>query len=180
MAPAQDCEDAKSKGKAMKYARRSMAWISGVVLYGAVIVASRFVAGSAVPSDFATFFPDRGSEAWLVAEALLVAVFVFTVAVGWGYLTLRPYNRGRRVFTVWCIAGLVCGFLIVFMLSVADSAEHVRVTGPSLLASVLSSNEPPLWGVLNLLAAPGGLLLAGVLVRRVVPPVTRRRMLRPR
>ena len=164
----------------MKYARRCLAWISGVVLYGAVIVASRFVAGSAAPADFASYFADKGSDASLFAEALLVAVFVFTFAVGWGYLTLRPYNKGRRVFMLWCIAGLVCGFLIVFMLSVADSNQQIRASAPSLLASVLSSNEPPLWGLLNLVAAPAGLLLAGALVRGAVPPVSRRRMLRPR
>ncbi|MEO6408917.1 MAG: hypothetical protein ABIO45_09225 [Burkholderiaceae bacterium] len=164
----------------MKYARRWLAWISGVVLYGALIVASRFVAGSAVPAEFASFFADQGSDAGLIVEALVVAVFVFTFAVGWGYATLRPYNKGRRVFTLWCIAGLVCGFLIVFMISVSDSKEGVRPSAPSLLASLLSSNEPPLWGLLNLLAAPAGLLLAGALVRRAVPPVSRRRMLRPR
>ncbi len=164
----------------MRFARRWLAWISGVVLYGAVIVASRFIGGSSVPSDVASVFTDSGSDARLVIEALVVAVFVFTVAVGWGYLTLRPYNKGRRVFTLWCVAGVVCGFLIVFMLSVVDSAEQIRPSGPSLLASVLSSNEPPLWGLLNVLAAPAGLLLAGALVRRAVPPVSRRRLLRAR
>ena len=164
----------------MKYARRWLAWISGVVLYGALIVASRFVAGSAVPSDFAAWFAAKGSTAGLFVEALLVAVFVFTFAVGWGYATLRPYNKGRRVFTLWCLAGLVCGFLIVFMTSVSDSKEAIRASQASLLASLLSSNEPPLWGLLNLFAAPAGLLLAGALVRRAVPPVSRRRMLRPR
>ena len=158
----------------MKYARRWLAWISGVVLYGAVIVASRFVAGSSVPADFAATFAAPGSAPAAVAEAMLVGFFVFALAVGWGYATLRPYNKGRGVFTLWLLAGLVCGFLISFMLSL-DRGEATRAAAPTLLHAVLSSHEPPLRGVLNLVGAPLGLWLAGALVRRAVPPVVRRR-----
>ncbi len=165
----------------MKYARRWLAWISGLVLYGVVIVASRFVAGSAVPGDFASFFVTAGSIDAAIMEALLVGFFVFVLSVGWGYATLRPYNKGRRVFTIWCLAGLASGFLTVFLMSLVDANEEGRVLAPSLLQSLLSSHEPPLWGLLNLIAAPLGLWLAGTLVRRAVPAVSRRRsMLRPR
>ncbi|MEO7152176.1 MAG: hypothetical protein ABIX46_10775 [Burkholderiaceae bacterium] len=165
----------------MKYARRWLAWVSGMVLYGVVIVASRFVAGSSVPSDFAGHFAASGSVDAAIVEAVLVGFFVFVLSVGWGYATLRPYNKGRRVFTLWCLAGLACGFGVVFLLSLVDAKEEGRSMAPSVLLSLLSSHQPPLWGLLNVVATPLGLWLAGALVRRAVPPVSRRRStLRPR
>ena len=164
----------------MKYARRWLAFVSGVVLYGVVIVASRLATGSPVPVDLASVVGAPGSLGFAFVEAAVVAVAVFALVLGWTYFTLRLYNKGRRVFTWWCLAGLVVGFLVAFMLGVIDSAHRASAASGSLLATLLSPNEPPLWGLLNLFAAPAGLLLAGALVRRAVPAVSRRRMLRTR
>ena len=158
----------------MKYARRWMAFVSGAVLYGVVIVASRFASGSALPVDLASRLGAPGSLGFAVGEAAVVAVVVFALALGWTYFTLRLYDKGRRVFTWWCLAGLVCGFLGAFLLGVIDLAGRVSAPSNSILASLLSPTEPPLFGLLNLLVAPLGVVLAGRLVRREVPPVSRR------
>lgn len=158
----------------MKYARRWLAWSSGVVLYGVVIVASRFVSDSSVPGDFASRFAETGSFGLAFGEAAVVAVFVFVLALAWAYLTLRPYRRGRRVFTQWCLVGLACGFLGAFMVTLFDAPDRAAAGAAEMALLLLSPNEPPLWGILNLLAAPCGVWLAGTLVRRAVPAAPRR------
>lgn len=158
----------------MKYARRWMAFVSGGVLYGVLIVASRFASGSAVALDLAARLGAPGSLEFAAGEAAVVAVVVFALALGWTYFTLRLYDKGRRLFTWWCLAGLACGFLGTFLLGVIHLAEQASAASNSILATLLSPTEPPLFGLFNLLVAPLGVVLAGRLVRREVPPVSRR------
>jgi hypothetical protein len=138
-------------------------------LYGIVIVATRFLAGSSVPADFGLQFGEPGSLGYAAGEAAVIAVFIFVIALAWAYATLRPYHKARRVFTQWCLVGLACGFLGAFMVAVLEAPDRGAADMAEVARLLLSPNEPPLWGILNLLAAPLGVWLAGRLVRRSVP-----------
>jgi hypothetical protein len=161
----------------MKYTRRMLAWGSGVALYAAVIVASGFVGDSSVPVAVASALGEPGSVGYALGQGAVVAIFVFHLAFGWTYVTLRLVERRRTLLRRWCASGLFCGFLVTFMVGLQDAAERAHPEEASFAAMLLSPVEPPLWGVLNLIAAPLGLWFAGRFVRYAAPSVRRPRSL---
>lgn len=164
----------------MRYTRRILAWGSGAALYAAVMVASGFVGDSSIPAAVGERLGEPGSIGYAFGQGLVVAIFVFHLAFGWTYLTLRLVERRRALLRRWCLAGLFIGFLVTFMFGLQDAAGRSHPEEASLAAMLLSPVEPPLWGVLNLIAAPLGLWFAGRFVRHAAPSVRRTRPLAAR
>ncbi|QPF76287.1 hypothetical protein G8A07_27385 [Roseateles sp. DAIF2] len=151
----------------MMHSRRIGAFFSGAALYSAAMLLSGHMAELLGPRDFLYLFGSHGSLGRLFGEALTYALPVFLLALGWSYVTVRPYRRGRRPTTAWCLGGMALAWIGWLFYGVVVAAEGPQYSVP-LAALLLSSLVPPLWGLLNSFAALAGVVTAGSLAKRVV------------
>lgn len=153
----------------MLHSRRIGAFFSGLALYSAAMLMSGLMAELFGPSDFFYLFGSQDSASRIVGESLIYALPVFLLALGWSYLTVRPQRRGRRPTTGACMWGMGLAWLGWLFYGVLAAAQMPHYSSLPLTAMLLSSLVPPLWGVLNMVAALAGVIAAGTLVKRLKP-----------
>ncbi len=147
--------------------RRLGALLSGMLLYCVVMLCVSTLAALPSPAPLLSQLGLRALLAQEIGAALLLAMPVFGLALVWSYLTIRPRQRGRRPTTAWCLGGLCLAWLFYGLVHASENSALGELPLSTLL---LSSSVPPLWGVLNVLAAMLGVVQAGTLARRWMPP----------
>lgn len=148
----------------MRSVRRVGAFFSGVLLYGSVMGLSSVLAKVRLPVKVYTLLGGRTSMLTVILEAATIALLMGVVALVWAHVTVvprGPVRRGHRPTTSWCVAGLAVGWLAWTIYGAIYFSLNPKIYGQPLYALLLSSNVPPLWGVLNVLAVLVGVLLAG-------------------
>lgn len=150
--------------------RRLGALLSGLLLYCVVMLVVSTLASLPSPAPLLGQLGLRPSLPQEIAAATLLATPVFVLALAWSYVTVRPYKRGRRPTTAWCMSGLGLSWLGWLLFGLLHASETSALGELPLSTLLLSSSVPPLWGLLNLLGAALGVLLAGALAARWAPP----------
>ena len=151
----------------MKITHRIVAFVSGFALYNAVVLVGGFLAAVAIPQAYFAWFGQNKVLALVLEEAVVFALPVFLLALVWSHLTVRAFRGAWRQSTKWCFGGLAFAWLAWLVYGLVQLAENPvpnQFPFGTLLVSLL---VPPLWGVLNVLAAPCGVLLGGALAREV-------------
>lgn len=151
--------------------RRLGALLSGLLLYCVVMLVVSTLAALPSPAPLLSLLGLQATLAQEIAAATLLATPVFALALAWSYVTVRPYQRGRRPTTAWCLGGLSLAWLGWLFYGLVHASENSALGELPLSTLLLSSSVPPLWGVLNALAAMLGVGLAGTLAKRWMPPV---------
>ncbi|MFY7867098.1 hypothetical protein [Roseateles sp.] len=143
--------------------RRAWALCSGILLYLVAWSLAWLLAELRLPTElFPHALVSRGSTQAILIEAGLIALLLLALALCWSYLTVRSPKRGRRPTVAWFLSGLAAAWFVgliwgVFNLSGRESSVELPL--PVLL---FSANEPPLWGLFNMLAVLLGVRLAAV------------------
>jgi hypothetical protein len=151
----------------MRAIRRVGAFGSGLLLYSGAVGLSGLLVDLRLPREVYVMLGGRGSATVVIAEATVIALVLFLLALPWGYLTVKPLKRGRRPTTAWCVAGLAIAWLAWLVYGAVNFSLAPKMSSLPLLSLLLSSSTPPLWGVLNTIGVLAAVLLAGVLARRV-------------
>jgi hypothetical protein len=163
----------------MRSARRFGAFVSGLLLYSTVICVSGVLAEQQLPRELASLLGGHSSGLSIFVTASAIALLMFAMAVGWSYVTVRPKRHGRRPTTSWCVAGIMTAWLGWVVYGALELSVAPRASSMPVGSWLLSSDMPPLWGVLNTLAVVAGAVLAGSLARRFAPPKNSNRWARP-
>lgn len=153
----------------MRSVRRVGAFFSGVLLYSSVMGISSFLAKLRLPIQIYAPLGGRNSMLTVILEATVIALLMALLALVWSHLTVvprGPLRRGHRPTTSWCVAGVVVGWLAWTIYGAIHFSLNPRSYGQPLYALLLSSNVPPLWGVLNVVAVLAAVLLAGHWAKR--------------
>lgn len=150
----------------MRHTRRLVAFISGFVLYSIATLSGSALTRLRLPRSYFSAFGPSGSPSQLLAESVLYALPALLLTMAWSYFVLKPQRRTRRLNTIWCLTGLGLAWMSWLTYGVFYLALHPLPPGQSITAILLSSLAPPMWGVMNGLAALIGVLLAAWLVRR--------------
>ena len=151
--------------------RRLWALLSGLLLYCVVMLFVSTLAALPSPAPLLSQLGLRAMLAQEIGAATLLATPVFGLALVWSYLTIRPRQRGRRPTTAWCLGGLCLAWLAWLFYGLVHASENSALGELPLSTLLLSSSVPPLWGVLNVLAAMLGIVIAGALAKRWMPQV---------
>ncbi|MEO6278983.1 hypothetical protein [Roseateles sp.] len=150
----------------MKAARRSIAFVSGVLLYCFCAGAAMKYAAIGLPRQFYTQFGGRNSMQVMVSEAVAVAALLFLVAAVWAYLTLRPSRRRHRPYVAWMMSGVGMAWAGWLIFGAFTFALKPRSYSAPLQTMLLSSSAAPLFGALNIFGVIGGVWVAGALATR--------------
>lgn len=161
----------------MKAARRSIAFISGALLFSTCIGAAMKYASVGLPRQVYVALGGRNSLPVMLGEALAIVAVLFLVALVWGYLTLRPERRRHRPYVSWMLAGVGLAWAGWLIYGAFTFALKPRAYSAPLQTMLLSSSAAPLFGSLNVFGVVGGVWLAGVLATRkqLSLPTTRSR-----
>jgi hypothetical protein len=151
----------------MKAARRSIAFFSGVLLYSVGTGAAIKYADIGLPRALYASLGGRNSLPVMLGEAIAVLAVVFFLALGWGYLTLRPSRRRHRPYLAWMMAGVGLAWAGWMIFGAFDFALKPRAYSVPLQTMVLSSNAAPLFGALNVFGFVGGVWLAGRMAKKM-------------
>jgi hypothetical protein len=152
--------------RAMKAARRSVAFISGILLYCAAIGMAMGYANNGLPRQLYTALGGRNSLPVMLGEAVATALVLFVFALAWGYLTLRPSRRRHRPYIAWMMSGVGVAWAAWLLFGAFDFALKPRAYSAPLQTVVLSSNAAPLFGALNIFGVLGGVWLAGYFAKK--------------
>ena len=152
--------------RGMKAARRSVAVVSGILLYCTAIGAAMSWANTGLPRHVYTALGGRNSLPVMLGEALATALVVFVLSALWGYLTLRPSRRRHRPYVAWMMAGIGAAWAGWLIFGAFDFALKPRAYSAPLQTVVLSSNAAPLFGALNIFGVLGGVWLAGYFAKK--------------
>lgn len=154
----------------MRYSlRRPGALISGLALYCVVMLLVSALASLPSPAPLLSQFGLNATLPRDICTAALLAAPVFALSLFWSYLTIRPTQRGRRPTTGWCLGGVLAAWTGWLMYGLVHASETSALAELPLSTILLSSTLPPLWGLLNVVAALLGVLLAGKLAKRWMP-----------
>ncbi|NCT84192.1 MAG: hypothetical protein GXC94_13675 [Comamonadaceae bacterium] len=150
----------------MKAARRSIAFVSGVLLYCFGAAAALKYASTGLPRQVYVQLGGRNSLPVMLGEAVAIAVLLFIVASIWAYLTLRPQRRRHRPYVAWMLSGVGTAWAGWLIFGAFSFALKPRAYSAPLQNMLLSSNAAPLFGALNIFAVVAGVWLAGHLAKR--------------
>jgi len=150
----------------MKAARRSIAFVSGALLYCAGAAAALKYATTGLPRQVYVQLGGRNSLPVMLGEAVAIAVLLFFVALVWGYLTLRPQRRRHRPYLAWMMSGVGTAWAGWLIYGAFSFALQPRAYSAPLQHMLLSSSAAPLFGALNVFAIVGGVWLAGYWAKR--------------
>ncbi len=150
----------------MKAARRSVAFVSGLLLYSFCVGVAVKYANTGLPRQIYMQLGGRSSLAVMLGEAVAVALLLFLVAAGWGYLTLRPSRRRHRPYVAWMLSGVGVAWAAWLIFGAFNFALKPRAYAAPLQSMLLSSNAAPLFGALNIFGVVGGVWVAGRLAKR--------------
>lgn len=150
----------------MKAARRSVAFVSGVLLYSFAIGAAMKYASIGLPRAVYVSLGGRNSLQVMLGEAVAVALLLFGLAVGWAYLTLRPSRRRHKPNLAWMMFGVGLAWAGWLIFGAFSFALKPRAYSAPLQTMLLASNSAPLFGALNIFGIAGGVWVAGALAKR--------------
>lgn len=150
----------------MKAARRSVAFVSGLLLYSIGTGAAMKYASVGLPRSVYQSLGGKTSLPVMLGEALALAAILFFVALAWGYLTLRPERRRHRPYVSWMMAGVGLAWAGWLVFGAFTFALKPRAYSAPLQTMLLSSNAAPLFGVLNIVGIVLGVWLAGHLAKK--------------
>jgi len=161
----------------MKAARRSIAFVSGILLYCFGAGAAMKYASAGLPRQVYAQFGGRSSLPVMLGEALAIVALLFIIATVWGYLTLRPARRRHRPYTSWMMAGVGLAWSGWLVFGAFTFALKPRAYSAPLQTMLLSSSAAPLFGALNIVGIVMGVWMAGKLAKRkqLSLPTTRSR-----
>lgn len=161
----------------MKAARRSIAFVSGALLYSLGTGAAMKYASIGLPRRVYASLGGKASLPVMLGEAAVLAAILFVVALVWGYLTLRPARRRHRPYTAWMLAGVGLAWSGWLIFGAFTFALQPRAYSAPLQTMLLSSDAAPLFGALNIVGIVMGVWLAGMLAKRrqLSLPTTRSR-----
>lgn len=157
----------------MKRSTAVTMFLSGVLLYSAAVYIGGYLAAIAIPQAYFDSLGIYKTLALIIEEALFYALPIFLLAAAWGYVTIRPLKIGYRKATLWCLAGVVAGWLGWMAHALILFATDPEPNNFSLEKLTLLMIIPPVWGVLNIAAAPSGVAFGGWLVVRSNPVLRR-------
>jgi hypothetical protein len=163
--------------RAMKAARRSIAFLSGAMLFSFGIGAAMQYARIGLPRHVYTSMGGRNSLPVMLGEAVAIALVLFFIAAVWGYITLRPARRRHRPYVGWFMAGIGMAWAGWLVFGAFNFALKPRAYSAPLQTMVLSSGAAPLFGALNIFGVLGGAWVAGRVAkkRQLALPTTRSR-----
>ncbi len=150
----------------MKAARRSIAFISGVLLFSFCIGAAMQYASIGLPRSFYLTLGGRNSLPVMLGEAVAIAAVLFVVSFIWSYVTLRPARRRHRPYVAWMMSGIGLAWAGWLIFGAFNFALQPRAYSAPLQTMLLSSNAAPLYGAMNIFGVLAGTWLAGVLAKR--------------
>lgn len=150
----------------MKAARRSVAFFSGLLLYCFGAGAAMKYASTGLPRQVYVQLGGRNSLPVMLGEAVAIALVLFTVALIWAYVTLRPQRRRHRPYIAWMMSGVGAAWAGWLVYGAFSFALKPRAYSAPLQSLLLSSNAAPLFGALNIFAVIAGVWLAGYLAKR--------------
>jgi multisubunit Na+/H+ antiporter MnhB subunit len=150
----------------MKAARRSIALVSGALLYSFGTGAAMKYASIGLPRSVYKSLGGKNSLSVMLGEAAVLAAILFIVALVWSYLTLRPARRRHRPYTAWMLAGVGLAWSGWLIFGAFTFALQPRAYSAPLQTMLLSSDAAPLFGVLNIVGIVMGVWLAGKLAKR--------------
>lgn len=150
----------------MKAARRSIAFVSGILLYCFGAGAAMKYASTGLPRQIYVQLGGRNSLPVMLGEALAIVALLFIVATIWGYLTLRPTRRRHRPYIAWMMSGVGLAWAGWLIFGAFSFALKPRAYSAPLQSMLLSSNAAPLFGALNIFGVLGGIWVAGAIAKR--------------
>ncbi|RZL34993.1 MAG: hypothetical protein EOP35_15845 [Rubrivivax sp.] len=161
----------------MKAARRSIAFISGALLFSFGVGAAMKYASVGLPRQVYSALGGRNSLPVMLGEAVAIAALLFGVALVWGYLTLRPSRRRHRPYVAWMMSGIGLAWAGWLIFGAFNFALKPRAYSAPLQTVLLSSSAAPLFGALNIFGILGGVWMAGALAKKkqLSLPTTRSR-----
>lgn len=161
----------------MKAARRSIAFVSGALLFFFCVGVAMKYASVGLPRKVYAPFGGRTALPVMLGEAAVIAAILFVIAAVWGYLTLRPARRRHRPYTSWMMAGVGLAWAAWLIYGAFTFALKPKAYSAPLQTMLLASDAAPLFGVLNVFGVVGGVWLAGYLAKRkqLSLPTTRSR-----
>ncbi|MCY4752835.1 hypothetical protein [Pelomonas aquatica] len=150
----------------MKAARRSIAFVSGLLLYCFGAGAAMKYAAIGLPRQVYTALGGRGSLPVMLGEALAIMLLLFLLATFWAFLTLRPTRRRHRPYVAWMMSGVGVAWAGWLIFGAFSFALRPRAYSAPLQTMLLSSGAAPLFGALNIFGVLAGIWLAGRWARR--------------
>lgn len=150
----------------MKAARRSVAFVSGILLYCFGAGAAMKYANMGLPRQVYTALGGRNSLPVMLGEAVAIALLLLLVATVWAYLTLRPSRRRHRPYVAWMMSGVGLAWAGWLIFGAFSFALKPRAYSAPLQSMLLSSNAAPLFGALNIIGVIGGVWLAGRIAKK--------------
>ncbi|MFG6412553.1 hypothetical protein ACG02S_01425 [Roseateles sp. DC23W] len=150
----------------MKAARRSIAFVSGALLYCFGTGAAIQYAQIGLPRQVYTSLGGRNSLPVMAGEAIAIALVLFLVALVWAYLTLRPSRRRHKPYIGWLMTGIGLAWAGWLIFGAFSFALKPRAYSAPMQTLLLSSGAAPLFGALNVFGVLGGAWVAGNLARR--------------
>ncbi|MCE4538790.1 hypothetical protein LXT12_16170 [Pelomonas sp. P7] len=145
----------------MKAARRSIAFVSGVLLYCFGAGAAMKYASIGLPRQVYTALGGRNSLPVMLGEAVAIALLLCLIAAVWGYVTLRPTRRRHRPYVAWMMSGVGVAWAGWLISGAFSFALKPRAYSAPLQTMLLSSSAAPLFGALNIFGIVAGVWLAG-------------------
>lgn len=153
----------------MKRPSRLVALGSGFSLYAVIVIFLSVMEGWPTVKLFLRTACSRYSVGLLLAEAIVYAAVIFSLAFVWSYAAIRPLSAGKRQATVWSVIGMGVAWLCWIVFSLATGGvEALFPTLPQGRAQP-SCYLLPMWSHLGILVAPIGILLGGAQARQSNP-----------
>ena len=150
----------------MKAARRSTAFVSGLLLYCFAAGAAMKYASIGLPRHVYASLGGRNSLPVMLGEAIAIALVLAVIAAIWSYLTLRPSRRRHRPYVAWLLSGIAVAWTGWLIFGAFNFALQPRAYSAPLQSVLLSPVAPPLFGALNIFGILAGALAAGALAKR--------------
>ncbi len=147
------------------------AFLSGLALILACVYVGGFLAALAIPKAyFALFGREHERLALVILDGLTTAVPFFLLSLVWCGLTLHGNASTLRVAAWCCLTGIVVGLVYVEVWSALELRAAEALSDPPSFFAYLWRVAPAWWDFPQILAFPGGLGVATVLIRRADRP----------
>jgi len=153
--------------------RRLMAFMSGLVMYGAAVMLAILIFDMGLVEMLTPQLGGRMNAR--IAVTAVVAAINFSLALAWAYSVLKVPQGSRRPMTAWCLSGVGLAWLGATLVGTFNLAATRGDKALSVADVLLSPNAAPFWGPVNILAVLVAVTVAGAWALRTVPPSRRHR-----
>lgn len=150
----------------MRAARKSIAFFSGLLLYGFSAGVAAALSSVGLPRGWYAALGGRNSLQVMLGEATVIVLLLLLVATVWSYLTLRPSRRRHRPYVGWLMVGIGLAWAGLLVFGAFNFALKPRAYSAPLQTMLLSSSAAPLYGGLNIFGVLAGAALAGRMATR--------------